>query len=234
MISPFGSKSLRLMGPAIAIVFLLGVASEVDARGRGGGGRRGMSRGGVSRGGPARGGSIRHERSGGGYRSYERGRGSGANRGNRNFPGDAGGWDRSGSRDSIEREGSFENRRGETIDYSGTVTRTEDGLQREGSWTSTSGASGGGSGSVTVRDGQVQSTERSRHAESASGETLDRKIKSERHGDHVDREGSIRSSTGIDAESKGTIRKTEDGFVARGAIVGEDGAAAGTIARKGD
>ena len=39
MISAFGSKSL--MGPAIAIVFLLGVASEVDARGRGGGGRGG-------------------------------------------------------------------------------------------------------------------------------------------------------------------------------------------------
>ncbi len=231
MIAAIRSKSLRLAIPALAIILLLGLASEIDARGRRGGGFSRGGGGGISRGGPARGGSIRHERSGGGYRSYERGGGGGRN------------WDSPGGlegrggfepRDSIEREGSFENRRGETIDYSGSATRTDEGFQREGSWSSTSGASGGGSGSVSVSDGRVQSSDRSRHAESASGETINREIKSERHGDHVDREGTIRSSTGIDAESKGTITKTDDGFIASGGVKGQDGAAAGTIARKGD
>lgn len=71
-------NQIFILAPAIAALFLFGLATEADARGRGGGGMRhggGMARGsmGASRGGPARGGSIRHERSGGGYRSYEGG-----------------------------------------------------------------------------------------------------------------------------------------------------------------
>jgi hypothetical protein len=240
MMMRFSAASLGFMASALAGLFVFGLATDVDARGRGGGGG-GFRGGGISRGGPARGGSIRHERSGGGYRSYDRGRGDYGSR-DRGGSG-AGDWGASDGRqrrggfesgESVERDGSFETRRGETVDYSGSVTRTEDGFEREGSWSSTSGASGGGSGSVTTGDGEVQSSDRSRHATGAGGETVQREIHSERHDDHVDREGSIRSSTGIDADSKGTIKKTDDGFVARGAVAGENGVAGGTVVRKGD
>ncbi len=190
----------------VAVVVLVG-AVELDARGRGGG----MRGGGISRGGPARGGSIRHEQAGGGTRSANRG--PAWEQSSRQ-----GGWSQSRPGDSIERDGSFENRRGETIDYSGTVTRTDDGLNREGSWQSSSGASGGGSGSVSIEDGKIQGTDRSRHAETASGETIDREVQSERYGDHVYREGSIETSTGIDAETRGVIQKTDDGFRAAGVV----------------
>jgi hypothetical protein len=63
---------------------------------------------------------------------------------------------------------------------------------------------------------------------------MNRESKSERHDGHVDREGTIKTSTGVDAESKGQIKKTDDGFIARGGVVGKDGAAGGTIARRGD
>ena len=70
-------RALRALSAAAGILLLVGYAAELDARGggRGGGGRGGggmRGGGGISRGGPARGGSIRHEGSGGGYRSYER------------------------------------------------------------------------------------------------------------------------------------------------------------------
>ena len=222
---------LRLLAPVLVLIFLVALTAEVEAGRRGGGRGGGFRGGGISRGGPARGGSIRHERSGGGYRSYDPGSRSGRDR--------YGSMDRGETRSrrdpgSAEREGGFENRRGETIDYESTVTRTDEGLHREGSWSSTSGASGGGSGDFKVSDGKLQSSDRSRHAESASGETLDRQIESERHGDHMDREGQIQSSTGIDAESQGTVQKTDDGFIAQGGIVGDEGAAAGTIVRDGD
>ena len=210
-------RTRRVLACCAAAVLLCSLAAEVEARGRGGGGFRGGGRGGISRGGPARGGSIRHERAGGDYRSYDRG-------GSRS-------WDRSGT---FERDGSFENRRGETIDYSGSVTRTEDGLRREGSWESSSGASGGGVSDIGVQGGEVQSRERTGHVEGPGGETMDREVRSERHDDHVHREAETRTSTGVDAESKGTIKKTDDGFVARGGVVGKDGAAGGTIVRKDD
>ena len=217
---------------AASVLFAVGVAlvvtplAEAQRRGggRGGGGGGGGAR--ISRSGPAQGGSMRR----GGYQ----GRGGGSY---------GGGYEarQSGARSSRPeygetrtREDSWTNRRGETIDYSGSATRTEDGIERQGSWQSSSGASGGGTGSVKVEDGRVQGAERSRHVETADGETGHREISSQREGDHVVREGSIETSTGIDAESKGKIKKTDDGYVARGAVVGENGAAAGTIARKGD
>ncbi len=232
-------RILRVLAPCAAVILLIGIATEIEARGgRGGGGgfRGGGGRGGgISRGGPARGGSVRYERSGGGYRSQDRSRGgSWSGRGGQESWSERGGersWDRSGT---IEREGSFENRRGETIDYSGSATRTEDGIQREGSWESSSGASGSGKGEIKVEDGKVQSRERTGHVENSKGETMDREVQSERHGDHVHREGKVETSTGVDAESKGRIKKTNDGFIAQGGVVGKDGAAGGTIARKGD
>jgi hypothetical protein len=156
---------------ALTAIFVLVGALELDARGRGGGGgmRGGGMRGGISRGGPAGGGSIRHggSRSSGGYGGSggsggyrgSGGYGGGSGRyggGSGGYGGGSGGYG-GGSRqggfegqgtprapgDSIEREGSFENRRGETVDYDATVTRTEDGIKREGSWESSSGASGG-------------------------------------------------------------------------------------------
>ncbi len=169
---------------------------------------------GTYRGGPAGGGSIRGG-SGGRYRSYDP--------------------SRTGSRGSGgQRDGSFETRRGETVDWSSSRTRTEDGVKREGSWESSSGASGGGSSEIGIQDGQVQSRDRSGHAENAKGETMDRDVHSERHDGHVDRSAHTKTSTGVDARSEGQIKKTDDGVVARGSIVGKDGAAAGTIARKGD
>jgi hypothetical protein len=87
---------------------------------------------------------------------------------------------------------------------------------------------------VKFKNGRVESTDRSRHAENADGDTLNRDIQSERHGDHMDRQGQIKSSTGIDAESRGTLKKTDDGFIARGGIAGKDGVAGGTIVRDGD
>jgi hypothetical protein len=221
-------RVLRVLAPCAAGILLIGIAAELDARGRGGGGFRGGGGrgGGISRGGPARGGSIRHERSGGDHRSrdYDRGGSWSESRGESR-------WDSSGT---TERDGSFENRRGETIDYSGSATRTEDGIQREGSWESSSGASGSGKGEIKIEDGQVQSRERTGHVESAQGETMDREVQSERHGDHVHREGKVETSTGVDAESKGRIQKTDDGFIAQGGVAGKEGAAGGTIARKGD
>ena len=62
--------------PIMAILVVLGLASEIEARGRGGG----MSRGRISRGGPAQAGSIRHDRMGGSYRSQDRARSSGVTR----------------------------------------------------------------------------------------------------------------------------------------------------------
>lgn len=216
-------RARRVLSLCAAVFLLIGLATELGARGgrggggRGGGGFGGSRGGGISRGGPASGGSIRSDRAGGGYRTYE----PGASR------------SRSGSQ-PIQHDGSFETRRGNTIDYSGTVSRTEDGLHREGSWQSSSGASGSGSGDVRIENEKVQSRERTGHVENAKGETMDRKVESERHGDHVDREGEVRTSTGVDAESKGRIEKTDDGFVAQGGVVGKDGAAGGTIVRKGD
>ncbi len=230
---------LNTLAPVFVVILLVGLATEIEARGGRGGGGGGRG-GGISRGGPARGGSISRERSGGGYRSGGAGYRSGGG-GYRSGGGGGGTWNRpSGDRrngggggdGSWSHDGSFENRRGETIDHSGTVTRTDDGLQHEGSWSSSSGASGGGSGSVKVNNGRVQSTDRSRHAENAAGETINRDIQSERHGDHMDRESQIKSSTGIDAETRGTFQKTDDGFIAQGGIEGKNGAAAGTIVRK--
>jgi hypothetical protein len=74
----------RRSGRQIAVFGLLFVsilmfASEIEAQRRGGGMRGGgrmNTGGGVSRGGPARGGSVRHERSGGSYRSGQNNRGS--------------------------------------------------------------------------------------------------------------------------------------------------------------
>jgi hypothetical protein len=80
----------------------------------------------------------------------------------------------------------------------------------------------------------VQSTDRSRYAEGASGETINREIESERDGDHIDRSSEIKSSTGIDAETWGQFQKTDDGFIARGGIYGNEGAARGSIVRDGD
>jgi hypothetical protein len=62
--------SLKFSIAAMAVLIVLGLASEIEARGGGRGG--GMSRGRVSRGGPAQGGSIRHDRTGGGYRTQDR------------------------------------------------------------------------------------------------------------------------------------------------------------------
>lgn len=181
-----------------------------------------MRGGGYSRGGMARSGSI------GGYPGSTRRSGSDYRRApsQRTTPSQRG--------DSRSNEGSFETRRGHTVDWESEVTRGDDGFQRETSWESTSGASGSGSSNVRVQDGQVQSVDRSRHVESASGETLDREVSSERDGDWVVREGSIKTSTGIDADTASAIRRTDDGYVAHGAISGRDGAAAGTIVRDGD
>lgn len=56
----------------------------------------------------------------------------------------------------------------------------------------------------------------------------------DRRGNRNEREKTTRTNSGSDVEWKGKVKKTEDGFIARGVVVGEDGAAAGTIVRKGD
>jgi hypothetical protein len=143
-----------------------------------------------------------------------------------------------GSRDrdgnTTTREGTYTGPEGETIDYSTSRTRTEDGISRTGSFETSTGASGGGSAEVKLGQDGFESAERSRHIETADGETGTREISSERDGDWVVREGEIETSTGIDAESAGAIKKTDDGFIARGAIEGDDYAAVGTIVKDGD
>lgn len=207
------ARRRRILTCMLATTLSLAMAAEVGARGGRGRGRAG---GGVSRGGPARGGSILNDRAGGGYRRSGSGRTQS--------------WGTGGG----ERDGSFENRRGETVDWSGSVSRTDDGIRHEGSWESSSGASGGGSSEIGIQDGRVQSRDRSGHVENAQGETLKREVHSERHDGHVDREAEIRSTTGIDAESQARIEKTDDGFVVRGGVAGKEGAAGGTVVRKGD
>jgi len=152
------------------------------------------------------------------------------------YPG-AGAAGRPATRDgdgSRSRDGSFETRTGNTVDWESDVTRTEDGFERETSWSSTSGASGDRSKSVDVDDGRVQGVERQGHVETASGETLDRTTSSERRGDTIERESSIETSTGIDADTASRITKTDDGFVAQVAVDGKHGDAAGTIVKDGD
>jgi hypothetical protein len=212
----------------LAFVILIGSGGELAARGGGGMGR--MGGGGISRGGMARNGSL------GGY---QRPAPSARTTGRRASQDRTSTSERStsqGSRsgESRSNDGSFETRRGETVDWESEVTRGENGLQRETSWESTSGASGQGSSKVRIEDGRVQSVDRSRHVESATGETLDRQVSSSRDGDWIVREGSVRTSTGVDADTASAIRKTDDGYVARGAVSGKNGAAAGTIVRNGD
>lgn len=214
---------------AMACVLVLASAGELAARGgRGGGG--GMGRGGFSRGGAARSGSI------GGYPGTSRGGGTDYRRApsDRSPPRQRSEPRNSQSGDSRSNDGSFETRRGNTVDWESDVVRGDDGFERNTSWESSSGASGSGSSEVRVKDGEVQSVDRSRHVESASGETLDRDVSSHREGDWVVREGNIKTSTGVDADTASTIRKTDDGYVARGAVSGKHGAAAGTIVRDGD
>ena len=223
---------LRSVLVVVAALLLAPAAELAAGGGRGGGGRGGggFSRGGggFSRGGAARGGSIE---------GYDRSRaGSGAWSGdNASRPAKSTrSPSQGGAPGSTSRDGSFENRRGETVDWSSSTTRTEDGIQHEGSWESTSGASGSGSSNARIEDGKLQGGDRSRHVESAQGETLDREVSSQRKGDSVEREGSLETSTGIDADSAGTIKKTDDGFVAQGAVSGKNGAAAGTIVKDGN
>ena len=84
---------------------------------------------------------------------------------------------------------------------------------------------------MRTENGRVESIERSRHVETAAGETGSREMSSRRDGNAIVREGSIRTSTGIDADTAGVIRRTDDGFVARGVVSGERYAGAGTIVR---
>jgi hypothetical protein len=63
---------------------------------------------------------------------------------------------------------------------------------------------------------------------------MDRKIPADRRDRGVDREARVDSRTNSDTQSKRVIKKTDDGFIAVGGVVGENGAAAGAIVRKGD
>jgi hypothetical protein len=211
---------------ALACTLLLASEGALEARGGRGGGR--MGGGGYSRSQssprPAerRAPSDRSATRGyGDSRESARARDTGASRGE---------LERDGSRSN---ERSFETRRGETVDWESEVTRGEDGPQRETSWASTSGASGSGSSTARVQGGQVQ-VDRSRHAESGSGETIDREWSAHREDDWIVREGSVKTNTGVDADTASAIRRTEDGYVVRGAAFGRRGDAAGTIVKKGD
>ncbi len=217
----------------LVCLFVLAAPGDLAARGGGGrgggGGFGGGARGGGGSGGFSRGGAARNGSIGG----YDRSRAGGGSRGSGQGSRASGqsGYGRAG--ESRSNSGSFENRRGESVDWESSVTRGEDGLTREGSWSSTSGASGSGSAKIQVKDGQVQGVDRSRQAENAKGETIERTASSERNGDWVEREGSVKTSTGVDAESAGVVKKTDDGFIAQGAVVGKEGAAAGTIVKDG-
>lgn len=243
----------------LALIAVLAIATplELSARGgRGGGGR--MGGGGFSRGGIARSGGIsrpsrsspssdRSARSRSTSRSDPR-RSSSTRDGERRSSPDRNIWGDIGNDpssrpsspsastrtgDSRSRDGSFETRTGETVDWESEVTRGEDGLERNTTWESTSGASGSGSSTARMENGQVQ-VDRTRHAESASGETIDRSWSAQREGDWIVREGDIKTSTGIDANTNTAIRKTDDGFVVHGAGSGRNGDYAGTIVKKGD
>ncbi|MBW2389063.1 MAG: hypothetical protein JRG89_11585 [Deltaproteobacteria bacterium] len=234
------SRTLRIAQTLFLLLVLL-VAMDADARGRGGGGRRGggfqgARNSGISRQGPASWGSVRHSQP-------SRSRSGSMNRQSRTQSGTFSretqrGGTHEGTRDrdgnTTTREGTYTGPGGETIDYSTSRTRTEDGISRSGSFETSTGATGGGSAEVKLGNDGFESAERSRHIETADGETGTREISSERDGDWVVREGEIKTSTGIDAESAGAIKKTDDGFIARGAIEGDDYAAVGTIVKDGD
>lgn len=190
-----------------------------------------MGGGGFSRGGVARGGSMRSQpRPQPSPRPYES-RSTRTNRSDRREARPPSATTQPG--DSRSRQGSFETRRGETVEWETEVSRGEDGLQRETSWESTSGASGSGSSTASVQDGQV-TVDRTRHAQTASGETIDRSWSAQREGDWIVRDGSVRTSTGVDADTRSAIRRTDDGFIAHGAASGREGDFAGTVVKKGD
>jgi hypothetical protein len=236
--------SLRWLAIFAVLIMLGMVFGEAFARGRGGGRRGGgggmRGGGGYSRSGPASYGTMGSGRS---TRSRSSGAwGSGSTNPSGRSRSDTGAGSREtrrggtieGERTGGSYEGTYTGRGGETVDYSGSVKRTDDGLERSGTWESSTGATGSVDSKVGVEDGRVTGAERSRQGESASGETIERTVSSERHGDVVEREGEIKTSTGIDAETESRIKKTDDGFAAEVYAEGKDGEAYGQIVRDGD
>lgn len=136
--------------------------------------------------------------------------------------------------DTTKREATITGRGGETVEYSGSTTRTEDGISRSGSLEGSRGGSSSGQADIEIGQKGVEDVERKRSAETAGGESIDREISSERDGNWRVREGEVKTSTGVDAETASVFTKTDDGFIARGAFEGGDYAGAGTVVRDGN
>ena len=136
--------------------------------------------------------------------------------------------------DTTNRDATLKGSGGGSIDYSGSTTRTDEGFSRSGSFETSGGASGSGETNVEIGNHGVENVERKRSVETASGETIDREISSKRDGDWRVREGTIETSTGVDAKTASVFKKTDDGFIARGAFEGDNYAGAGAVVRDGN
>jgi hypothetical protein len=135
--------------------------------------------------------------------------------------------------DTTTRDTTWTGEDGQSADHTGSVTKDDGSYDYSGS---SSGGRGSSDATVngTYSDGKADSAHTSVTGTDAAGETGTHDGNWNRDGDTVTYHGDSSTSTGRDSAAAGAVTRTDDGFVARGAAVGDRGVAAGTVVKDGD
>jgi len=244
-------RAIHRATTAVAAVLLLLHAGEAAAqRVRRGGGYGGEGREeGVREEGGYRGGAY-DER--GGYDN--RGAAEGEDRGQEERGDNTGsnGWDQGGSGgqwqhggntvdtdkttngDTTTRDTTVTGADGQSATHTSSVTKDDGSFDASGSTTTANHGSTTTTTNGTYSDGKVDSMNTTVNGTNADGVTGTHDGNWNRDGDTAGYHGSTSTSNGRDSDAAGEVTKTNDGYVARGAAVDNQGAAAGTVVRNGD